>query len=183
MKTANTLLTLALAATVGLTGCCKKKACNNASQQQPAPVAETTADDPSVISFTMAGMDGNMVDVKQVFAKSRITIVDFWASWCGPCRNEMPVLVELYSQYHDKGLGILGVSLDEDRQQWADATKQLGITWPQVSDLQGWDNAAAVKYEVKGIPFTVIVDNEGKILKAGLRGDELKAFVAETLAK
>ena len=95
----------------------------------------------------------------------------------------MPVLVELYGQYHDKGLGILGVSLDEDRQQWTDATKQLGITWPQVSDLQGWDNAAAVKYGVRGIPFTVIVDSEGKILKAGLRGDELKAFVAETLAK
>ena len=72
---------------------------------------------------------------------------------------------------------------DEDKQQWTDATNQLGITWPQVSDLQGWDNAAAVKYEVKGIPFTVIVDSEGKILKAGLRGDELKAFVAETLAK
>ena len=76
MKTANTLLTLALAATVGLTGCCKKKACNNASQQQPAPVAETTADDPSVISFTMADMDGNMVDVKQVFAQSRLPILD-----------------------------------------------------------------------------------------------------------
>ena len=181
MKTANTLLTLALAATVGLTGCCKKKACNNASQQQPAPVAETTADDPSVISFTMAGMDGNMVDVKQVFAKSRITIVDFWASWCPPCRADMPNLVAAYKQYKSKGFEIVGISLDSKADAWAKGVQDLGITWTQLSDLQGWKNAGAALYGVNSIPHTILVDKDGTILCKQLHGKEIAAKLEEIL--
>jgi peroxiredoxin len=93
----------------------------------------------------------------------------------------MPAVVELYKQYKDKGLGIVGISLDENKDDWMAATKQLNITWPQMSDLQGWDNAAARKFSVTSIPHTIVVNQQGKILRLGLRGESLAAFVAEQL--
>ena len=83
--------------------------------------------------------------------------------------------------YHEKGLGILGVSLDQDRQQWETAIESLGIKWLQLSDLNGWENTAARQFDVNSIPYTIIVDNKGAILATDLRGEELQAFVAERL--
>ena len=120
----------------------------------------------------MADMNGNNVAVADEFAKHKVTIIDFWASWCGPCRQEMPSLVKTYDEYKDKGLGIIGVSLDEDKEQWIGAVSAMGMTWTQLSDLQGWHNSAAQMYGIQAIPFTIVVDNEGKVLAAGLRGEE-----------
>ena len=173
---------MAAVALLALTACQpdKNKQQPAADTQQPAAAAENPRKAP-VISFTMTDMDGNNVAVTDEFAKHEITIIDFWASWCGPCMREMPNLVSTYGEYKDKGLGIVGVSLDEDRESWKEAVDKMGMTWTQLSDLQGWNNAAAQMYGIQSIPFTVVVDSKGEVITAGLRGEDLKAFVASRL--
>lgn len=134
-----------------------------------------------ITDFEMNGIDGKPIGIMSEIGKNRITVIDFWASWCGPCRAEMPDMVRMYEKYKDKGLGIFGISLDSRQKDWEDATRRLGIRWPQVSDLQGWNNAAARMFSVQSIPQTIIVDSDGVILKKGLRGAELEAFVDSQL--
>ena len=114
-------------------------------------------------------------------SKNKVTILDFWASWCGPCRNEMPFMRELYATYRPKGLGIVGISLDESAADWNRAITDLKIDWPQMSDLKGWGCSAAQTFQVNAIPYIVVVDTEGRILEKGLRGDDLKQFVDNIL--
>lgn len=90
-------------------------------------------------------------------------------------------MIETYKQYKDKGLGIVGISLDNDKDAWHTATTQMNIPWPQMSDLQGWDNAAAKMFDITSIPHTIVVDQQGKILRRGLRGEALATFIAEQL--
>ena len=90
--------------------------------------------------------------------RGKIVLVDFWASWCGPCRKEMPNVVKAYSKFKDKGFEIYGVSLDQDKSRWLEAIQKDGITWPQVSDLKYWECEAAKLYAVEGIPYTVLLD-------------------------
>ena len=175
---------LAAVAVMAATACQPGKTKSQGTQAAPAQTArQDTAshEDELVISFTMADMDGNQMSVTDEFAKHKLTVIDFWASWCGPCRQEMPSLVKTYNDYKDKGLGIVGVSLDEDKEQWSSAVSAMGMTWTQLSDLQGWHNAAAQMYGIQAIPFTIVVDNKGKVLTAGLRGEQLRAFVAQQL--
>lgn len=149
----------------------------NAADNDVQDVQTETAD------FTMTAMDGTEMSVAKEAARHTLTIIDFWASWCGPCRQEMPRLVKLYEAYKDKGLGIIGVSLDEDRTAWETAVARMNMSWPQLSDLQGWDNAAARTFEVNSIPYTIVVDSDCNIVAKGLRGDRLDRFVAERLDK
>ena len=119
------------------------------SQKNGTPQNDNTSNDTEIseqkesetqseqISFVMEDINGNQVSVKDVFSKNKITIIDFWASWCGPCRQEMPNLVNTYNKYKEQGLGIVGVSLDEDKEQWKDAVKEMNMTWIQLSDLKG----------------------------------------------
>ena len=148
-----------------------------AAMQQAAESAEGM----NIKDFTLPGIDGTPVSLMNEVAKNKITVIDFWASWCGPCRQDMPFMVELYGKYKDKGLGIIGISLDEDSDAWKAVTQQLNIPWPQMSDLKGWDNAVAQYFCVNSIPHTIIVDQQGKILLRGLRGEKLEEFVAKQL--
>jgi Peroxiredoxin len=121
--------------------------------------------------FTMNDTEGKPVSLASF--KGKIVLVDFWASWCGPCRQENPNVVRLYQQYHGKGFEILGVSLDRGKEEWLKAIKDDGLAWTHVSDLKYWQNAAARLYGVNSIPQSFLLDKDGKIIAKGLRGEEL----------
>jgi peroxiredoxin len=114
--------------------------------------------------------------------RGKVVLIDFWASWCKPCRVENPNVVKMYNEYRGQGFEIFGVSLDRDKDKWVQAIKQDGLTWPQVSDLQFWNSAAAQLYNVSSIPHTVLIDREGKIIANGLRGRALEEKVKESVS-
>ncbi len=122
-----------------------------------------------------------MISLKESLGK--VTIVDFWASWCGPCRRENPNVVALYKEFHSKGLNIIGVSLDEDKTKWKDAIAKDKLSWTQVSNLKGWEDPIAAQYKVEAIPATFILDASGNIVARDLRGNELKEKISELLSK
>ena len=111
--------------------------------------------------------------------RGKYVLIDFWASWCGPCRKENPNNVAMYNKYKDKGFEIYGVSLDQDPLRWKKAIEADGLTWKHVSDLKGWSSSAGQTYNVKSIPATFLLDPAGKIIAKGLRGEELEAKLAE----
>lgn len=131
--------------------------------------------------FTMNDPEGKEVKLSDYVGKGKVVLVDFWASWCGPCRREMPNIVEAYKQYKGKKFEIVGVSLDKDAESWKAAIEKLGITWPQMSDLKFWDCEGAKLYAVSSIPHTMIIDGEGTIVARGLHGEELQEKLAELL--
>lgn len=111
--------------------------------------------------------------------KGKYVLLDFWASWCGPCRKENPNVVKLYNQYKDKGFEIFSVSLDKDKDQWIKAIQADKLTWTHVSDLMFWGSPVVKAYNVQGIPMTYLLDKEGKILAKELRGEQLAAKLKE----
>ncbi|MHC5362534.1 redoxin domain-containing protein [Myroides sp. LJL110] len=123
--------------------------------------------------------DGTMFSLQQGLDK--ITIIDFWAAWCAPCRMQNPILVELYKKYHSKGLQIIGVSLDKDKDKWLQAIEQDNLSWPQVSNLLYFKDPIANTYEIKSIPATFIVDQKGVIIAKDLTPAQLTAKLAELL--
>jgi peroxiredoxin len=129
--------------------------------------------------FEMKTPEGNNVKLSDFVSKNKYTLVDFWASWCGPCRQEMPNVVEAYKTYKPKGFEIVGVSLDRDEESWKKGIAELNITWPQMSDVKYWDCEAAKLYGVNAIPATVLIDQEGTIVERNLRGEALKKRLAE----
>ena len=113
--------------------------------------------------------------------RGKYVLVDFWASWCGPCRGENPNVVKAYNAYKDKNFTVLGVSLDKDKQQWLNAIKEDNLSWRHISDLKFWSSAAVALYGIDGIPYNVLVDPEGKIVATNLRGDDLESKLKELL--
>lgn len=150
----------------------------NSGNTERSSVKDTSS---IIIEFTQPDIYDNDVNVKDEFTKNELTIIDFWASWCEPCRKEMPTLLRLYEKYNHKGLGIIGVSLDYKRTQWKDAIKSMKLPWLQLSDLYYWMNRAVEKYKITSIPFTMIVNKEGRLIASGLKGEELEMFIKERL--
>lgn len=129
--------------------------------------------------FTMLNNEGDSVTLSKV--KGKIKLLDFWASWCGPCRQETPNLVKLYKNYQTRGLEIVSISLDTDKQKWQNAMIEEGITWKSLSDLKGSQSPVVALYAFQSIPFTVLLDSDNKILAVNLRGEALQKKVAELL--
>ncbi len=148
---------------------------NNYNQYKTLNAGKTDAPEialqnPDGVEMTLSSLRGKYV------------LIDFWASWCSPCRHENPNVVRLYNQYKDKGFTVMSVSLDSDIGAWKNAIKEDGLVWPNhVSDLSGWDSSMPNLYGFQSIPHTVLVDKEGKIIEAGLRGESLEQKLKELI--
>ena len=134
------------------------------------------------IDFQALTPTGSPLSVSDVAKNTKVLMIDFWASWCGPCRAEMPNVKAVYEKFHAQGFDIVGVSLDDNADAWKKAIDELGMAWPQISDLQGWESEGARLYFVEAIPSTVLV-KDGKIAAHDLRGEQLGQKVEELLAE
>lgn len=129
--------------------------------------------------LVMKDPNGNNVSLESF--KGKYVLVDFWASWCMPCRQENPNVVEAYNKFKDKNFTILGVSLDQNKEAWISAIQKDNLNWAHMSDLKQWESEAVQKYNIEGIPFNVLLDPQGKIIASSLRGQELHTKLAQVL--
>jgi len=129
------------------------------------------------IEFETTGFDGKRIALKDF--RGKVVLLDFWATWCAPCRQEMPNVVGLYKDFHGKGFEIIGISLDQDRGKLEEYLKANGITWPQIFDGKGWDKSIGRMYGVMSIPTTYLLDREGRIRYKNVRGESLRKAVKE----
>ena len=145
----------------------EKKQEDNSWTGKPAP------------DFSLPDVNGK--DISLASFKGKYVLVDFWASWCGPCRQENPNVVKAYNEFKDKNFTILGVSLDKDKDAWQQAIQHDQLTWTQISDLKYWNSKAVDVFKFEGIPFNILIDPQGKIIAQELRGDALEARLKEVL--
>jgi thiol-disulfide isomerase/thioredoxin len=130
--------------------------------------------------FSETGLDNAPLSVAA--SRDKVVLVDFWATWCGPCRAEMPNVIAAYQKYHERGFDVIGISLDQDRSAVEKFTAEHGMAWPQYFDGQGWGNKLAKQYGVRSIPMSYLLDRQGIIIGKGLRGKALDAAVGKALA-
>jgi peroxiredoxin len=133
--------------------------------------------------FEMADTDGKKHKLSEFAGKGRWVFVDMWASWCGPCLREMPHVVAAYEKFHDKGLDMVGVSLDKQKAPWVEAIETLKMPWVHLSDLKAWDSVITKVYKITAIPDNLLIDPQGKIVARNLRGEELHAKLAEIIGE
>ncbi len=147
------------------------------SRQNPAKPKSKVKVGMEAPEIALPTPDGETLKLSDL--RGQYVLIDFWASWCKPCRAENPNVVRVYNEYKDKGFEILGVSLDRNKQAWVQAIQKDGLTWPHISDLGFWKSEAAQTYGVSSIPYTVLVDKEGKIIAENLRGGNLEVKLQE----
>jgi thiol-disulfide isomerase/thioredoxin len=168
---------------------CEEKKKKTLYDEAQSPSEEKSTKDPGTITGTNIGNiapeinlpdpEGKMISLSSL--REKYVLIDFWASWCGPCRRENPNVVKIYKKYKDKGLEIYGVSLDANFDQWTQAIQYDQLSWIHVSELKAWQSSVVPAYHVDGIPATFLLDKDGKIIAKNLRGEELEMKLKEVL--
>lgn len=182
MLAAGLLLTTSCNQKVKVTDSKQKIKVFDSETNEEIDLAAATGINSKFVDLGLPGPQGQTVWVGDYVGQNKLVLIDFWASWCGPCIRELPNVVKAYERFHDKGLEIVGVSLDKDKARWLAAIEQTGQKWPQMSDLKGWDCAGAQIYGIQSIPANVLIDSQGKIVARDLRGDALLKEVESRLA-
>ena len=144
---------------------------------QPKDSPKTAFIGQQYTDLEMADPDGKMHKISELVGEGKWVLVDFWASWCGPCRAEMPNVLEAYNKYHAKGFEVVGISFDEKKDAWVNAIGKINMPWMQLSDLQGWKCAAAPAYKIDAIPDNILIDPQGIIIARALRGKALHSHL------
>ena len=162
---------------------------NISVEHRNVPVVEDFKERLNILKNTQVGMRftditqldtaGKPLTISSIDAK--YLLIDFWASWCGPCRQANPELVKIYKEFHAKGFDIVGVSLDQKKEDWIKGINTDGLVWHQMSDLKGWQNDGAAAYAIRSIPQSIIIDDQGFIVNKNLSPDQLKAFLTDNL--
>ena len=182
MLAAGLLLTTSCNQKVKVTDSKQKIKVFDSETNEEIDLAAATGINSKFVDLGLPGPQGQTVWVGDYVGQNKLVLIDFWASWCGPCIRELPNVVKAYERFHDKGLEIVGVSLDKDKASWLAAIEQTGQKWPQMSDLKGWDCAGAQIYGIQSIPANVLIDSQGKIVARDLRGDDLLKEVESRLS-
>ena len=149
-------------------------------QAEASKIQKTLVEGSQFPEFNEKDLAGKPLSVANY--KGKIVMVDFWATWCGPCVAELPNVLKVYQKYHDKGFEIIGVSLDEDKDKLTSFIKEKNMKWPQYFDGKGWQNKLAAQYGITSIPATYLLDKDGKIIGKGLRGEKLEEAVGKAVA-
>lgn len=182
MLAAGLLLTTSCNQKVKVTDSKQKIKVFDSETNEEIDLAAATGINSKFVDLGLPGPQGQTVWVGDYVGQNKLVLIDFWASWCGPCIRELPNVVKAYERFHDKGLEIVGVSLDKDKARWLAAIEQTGQKWPQMSDLKGWDCAGTQIYGIQSIPANVLIDSQGKIVARDLRGDALLEEIESRLA-
>ena len=160
-------------------GIVRRARATNRQQQDVIAVRKAGMLGETYADFTALSIDGKAVQLEPIVKRNRYTLLQFWASWCGPCRKEIPILKELYEKYHAKGFEIVSFSLDHSQTNWEKASEKEQILWYNISDLKAFRSEIVSKYPVKGIPSNVIINQEGIIIASNLNGEELEEKLSE----